>query len=69
MKATLLSLTCRTHQSHLRRLRGNPATYVAHEWGTFTSVQGADGAQMLWNPFNALELPRFVYDRPQRLRV
>ena len=37
--------------------------FVAHEWGTFTSVQGADGEQMLWNPRIAPELPPFVYDR------
>jgi len=36
--------------------------YVVHEWGTFTSVQGADGVQMIWNPFVAPELPKFVYD-------
>lgn len=36
-------------------------SYVAHEWGTFTSVQGADGEQMYWNPLNILELPNFVY--------
>jgi len=38
------------------------ADYVAHEWGTFTSVQGADGVQMHWNPLTILELPKFVYD-------
>lgn len=37
--------------------------FVVHEWGTFTSVQGADGEQMLWNPRIAPELPGFVYDR------
>jgi len=36
--------------------------YVVHEWGTFTSVQGTDGVQMIWNPFVAPELPKFVYD-------
>ncbi len=36
--------------------------FVVHEWGTFTSVQGADGVQMVWNPFVAPELPKFVYD-------
>ena len=36
--------------------------FVAHEWGTFTSVQGADGVQFDWNPFVAPELPKFVYD-------
>ncbi|WP_042725116.1 hypothetical protein [Chthoniobacter flavus] len=37
--------------------------FTVHEWGTFTSVQGADGVQMDWNPLVAPELPRFVYDR------
>jgi hypothetical protein len=37
--------------------------YTAHEWGTFTSVQGSDGVQMEWNPFVAAELPKFIYDR------
>jgi hypothetical protein len=36
--------------------------YVAHEWGTFTSVQGADGVQLAWNPLSVSELPAFVYD-------
>jgi hypothetical protein len=35
--------------------------YVAHEWGTFTDVQGADGVQMIWNPVVAPDLPGFVY--------
>jgi hypothetical protein len=35
----------------------------AHEWGTFTSVQGADGILMPWNPYLISELPAFVYDR------
>jgi len=37
--------------------------YVAHEWGTFTSVQGADGIQLEWNPLIVSDLPKFVYDR------
>src|SRR4051812_18767366 len=43
-----------------------PATadnYAVHEWGTFTSVQGADGTQFEWNPLVTSELPGFVYDR------
>jgi|GEM_PF-536064 len=36
--------------------------YVAHEWGTFTSVQGSDGVQMDWNPHNISDLPSFVYE-------
>ncbi|HEV7866044.1 MAG TPA: hypothetical protein VGO90_00075 [Chthoniobacteraceae bacterium] len=38
------------------------ADYVAHEWGTFTSVQGADGVQMEWNPGVVSDLPPFVYE-------
>jgi hypothetical protein len=37
--------------------------FTAHEWGTFTSVQGADGVQVVWNPFAKTDLPGFVYDR------
>ncbi len=40
--------------------------FVAHEWGTFTSVQGADGVQLEWNPFVPAELPKFVYGQPHR---
>jgi hypothetical protein len=36
--------------------------YVAHEWGTFTSVQGADGVLMPWNPLDSSKLPNFVYN-------
>jgi hypothetical protein len=39
--------------------------YVAHEWGTFTSVQGADGVQMAWNPLSVSDLPAFVHDWPR----
>jgi hypothetical protein len=31
------------------------ADFVAHERGTFASVQGADGVQFEWNPFVAPE--------------
>ena len=37
--------------------------FVAHEWGTFTSVQGADGIQLEWNPLIRTDLPEFVYNR------
>ena len=43
------------------------AGYVAHEWGTFTSVQGSDGALIAWNPFTAAELPPFVHERNRTL--
>src|SRR5262245_50647173 len=36
--------------------------FVAHEWGTFTSVSTADGRAQLWNPLGGpSELPSFVY--------
>ena len=44
---------------------------VAHEWGTFTSVQGADGGLLDWKPLETSKLPGFVYDwtRPGLNRV
>ena len=34
---------------------------VAHEWGTFTSIAGADGRAVEWTPFNGpSDLPCFV---------
>ena len=39
------------------------APYSAHEWGTFTSVQGTDGIPIAWNPFVKSDLPEFVYTR------
>jgi hypothetical protein len=42
---------------------GNAAgQYTAHEWGTFTSVQGGDGALLEWRPLESSRLPGFVYD-------
>jgi hypothetical protein len=36
--------------------------FVAHEWGTFTSVSTANGNVQLWNPLGGpSELPSFVY--------
>jgi hypothetical protein len=35
---------------------------VAHEWGTFTSVQGGDGVLLSWKPLETSKLPGFVYD-------
>src|SRR5215475_9897045 len=39
-----------------------PNGYSAHEWGTFTSVQGSDGALLDWRPLESSVLPKFVYD-------
>ena len=36
--------------------------YVAHEWGTFTSVQGGDGKLLNWRPLESSLLPGFVYN-------
>ncbi|HZE98683.1 MAG TPA: hypothetical protein VE981_16770 [Planctomycetota bacterium] len=36
--------------------------FVAHEWGTFTSVSGSDGVMIDWRPLlGADDLPKFVY--------
>jgi hypothetical protein len=35
--------------------------FVVHEWGTFTTVQGADGEQISWTPPTSVDLPDFVY--------
>jgi hypothetical protein len=36
---------------------------VVHEWGTFTSVQAADGVQREWTASISVDLPHFVYSR------
>jgi hypothetical protein len=39
-----------------------PNRLVVHEWGTFTSVAGGDGASLEWRPLSGpSDLPRFVY--------
>ena len=55
----IASLAC---ASQLLAAAATRPGYVAHEWGTFTSVQAADGKQMEWNPLTVTELPQFVYD-------
>src|ERR1700691_6242175 len=35
--------------------------YTAHEWGTFTSVQGGDGQLLKWSPSQSSALPGFVH--------
>jgi hypothetical protein len=35
--------------------------YTAHEWGTFTSVQGGDGQLLEWSPLQSSHLPSFVH--------
>jgi hypothetical protein len=41
---------------------GKPSPFIVHEWGTFTSVQGADGVLLDWRPLQISVLPQFVYD-------
>ncbi len=60
MKTTILSLILAAAPWH--SFAGTEEDYVAHEWGTFTSVQGADGVLLEWNPLESTQLPRFVYD-------
>lgn len=47
--------------AHAKTPATKAADYIAHEWGTFTSVQAQDGVQLDWNPFTAPDLPKFVY--------
>lgn len=63
MKTTLIVTALTAVQLHFAAASPGGGDYVAHEWGTFTSVQGADGVQLEWNPLVVSELPRFVYSR------
>ncbi|MEO7676932.1 MAG: hypothetical protein ABIV39_09245, partial [Verrucomicrobiota bacterium] len=51
--------------------RNAGSEYVAHEWGTFTSVQASDGALLNWQGVAPAELPAFVYSwsRPGLVRM
>src|SRR5436190_13650942 len=62
MKAIYLSLVLAIAPWNV--FAGNDAIedYAAHEWGTFTSVQGADGILLPWSPLETAQLPKFVYD-------
>jgi hypothetical protein len=35
--------------------------FVVHEWGTFTTVHGANGEQIWWMPPASVDIPDFVY--------
>jgi hypothetical protein len=63
MKTIFCSLLLWVSQLYLWAGPNPDAGYVAHEWGTFTSVQGADGIALEWNPLVTAELPGFVHDR------
>ena len=63
MKTKLFLTVLTAVQLHFAAASPASGDYVAHEWGTFTSVQGADGIQLEWNPLIVSDLPKFVYDR------
>lgn len=60
----LAVVACSTvvHQVTASPVQSDEVSYTAHEWGTFTSVQGADGVQIPWNSQIVTELPKFVYN-------
>ena len=68
MKTSLLPVACLAAVLALLPARASACggyglgTFTAHEWGRFTSVQGADGIQLEWNPLVASDLPPFVYN-------
>jgi len=65
MKKLLLALTLAASSSVIQAC-GDYSTsdgYTAHEWGTFTSIQGTDGIPILWQSLNSGDLPLFVYNR------
>src|SRR5947209_4630215 len=37
-----------------------PSGFVVHEWGTFSSISGSDGALLKFHPANT-DLPKFVH--------
>ena len=41
--------------------------FVVHEWGTFTTAQGADAEQIAWAPPFSVDLPEFVYSGARNL--
>jgi hypothetical protein len=62
MKANLLCAVAILGSVSRPGWAGGSEHFTAHEWGTFTSVQGADGVQIQWNPLVRTDLPSFVYD-------
>ncbi len=58
-KAIVIIAACATSPSVTT---GAAEGYVAHEWGTFTSVQGGGGALLDWRPLVTSELPGFIHN-------
>lgn len=65
MKNLLLTLTLAASYLTAQACGGYGTSdgYIAHEWGTFTSIQGTDGIPILWQSLNSGDLPLFVYNR------
>jgi len=42
---------------------------IVHEWGTFTSFSGSNGAQLDFHPLLNEDLPEFVYDRTMQAGI
>src|SRR5688572_23978144 len=66
--AVLLAILCASLSPKLEAQNQSPRQerFVAHEWGTFTSVSTADGRPQLWSPLGGpSELPSFVYRFPE----
>src|SRR5437899_9740960 len=58
MLAVVLSARSREYS---RKHQFAPSSLVVHEWGTFTSIAGADGGAIEWLPLSAkYDLPSFV---------
>ena len=63
--AASLFVSAEVPSDHSVRRGTDPAGLVVHEWGTFTSVAGEDGAAVEWvPPHGPQDLPCFV-DRVQ----
>ncbi len=61
MKTPLASLPLAVALTTGAAPKDQPADLVVHEWGTFTSVQAADGKQVPWLSKIGADLPNFVY--------
>ncbi|MGV3755166.1 MAG: hypothetical protein ACO1QS_07265 [Verrucomicrobiota bacterium] len=65
MKTLLLSLILATGGLTAQACGGygDSDHFFAHEWGTFTSIQGTDGVPIAWQSLIESDLPSFVYNR------